>query len=100
MLVEDKSSGRQVCQELGRGKRIPILPVKVGKQDKIARALTVSPLVESGHVYLPENAPWLAAYMEEMLNFPNSKYQDHVDSTPQALNYLRGGSATSLMDLR
>ena len=100
VLVEDKSSGRQVCQELGRGKRIPILPVKVGKQDKIARALTVSPLVESGHVYLPENAPWLAAYMEEMLNFPNSKYKDQVDSTTQALNYLRGGSATSLMDLR
>ena len=35
-----------------------------------------------------------------MLNFPNSKYKDQVDSTTQALNYLRGGSATSLMDLR
>lgn len=99
ILVEDKSSGRQVCQELGRDVRLPILPVSVGKSDKVARAITVSPMVEAGKVKLPEDAPWLADYMEEVLLFPNSRNADQVDSTTQALAYMRNGGVTARMDL-
>lgn len=99
VLVEDKSSGRQVCQELGRDVRLPILPVSVGKSDKVARAITVSPMVEAGKVKLPEDAPWLADYMEEVLLFPNSRNADQVDSTTQALAYMRNGGVTARMDL-
>lgn len=97
VLVEDKSSGRQVCQELSKGTRLPILPVKVGRQDKVTRALAVSPVIEAGHVYLLDNAPWAASYMTEMLTFPRGKYADQVDSSTQAISYLRGGGTT--MDL-
>lgn len=99
ILVEDKSSGRQVCQELSAGTTLPILPVKVGKADKITRALAVSPVFESGRVYLPEDAPWLAEYVKEMLTFPKGKTIDQVDSTTQAVSYLRGGGSTAAMDL-
>jgi predicted phage terminase large subunit-like protein len=99
ILVEDKSSGRQVCQELGRDVRLPILPVSVGKSDKASRAITVSPMVEAGKVKLPEDAPWLADYMEEMLLFPNSRNADQVDSTTQALAYMRNGGVTARMDM-
>jgi predicted phage terminase large subunit-like protein len=99
ILVEDKSSGRQVCQELGSGTRLPVLPVKVGRADKVTRALAVSPVVEAGHVYIPMNAPWLASYMQELLTFPKGKTADQVDSSTQAITYLRGGGSTSSMDL-
>jgi predicted phage terminase large subunit-like protein len=99
VLVEDKSSGRQIVQELARDTNLPLIAIKVTRGDKVGRALAVSPVIEGGRVYIPANAPWVAAYMQEMLTFPRGKYADQVDSTTQALSYLRGGGVTSAMDL-
>jgi len=40
-------------------------------------------------VMLPKSAPWLAGYISELLSFPASKHDDQVDSTTQALDYMR-----------
>jgi phage terminase large subunit-like protein len=38
---------------------------------------------------LPESAPYLDAYRSELTGFPGTKYADQVDSTSQALEYLK-----------
>jgi phage terminase large subunit-like protein len=35
------------------------------------------------------NAPWLGEYVVELVGFPGTKHNDQVDSTTQALHYLR-----------
>jgi hypothetical protein len=40
-------------------------------------------------VLLPEGAAWADDYIESMLRFPKGEHDDDVDSTSQALNYLR-----------
>jgi hypothetical protein len=40
-------------------------------------------------VFLPEMAPWLNSYIDELAAFPTGLHDDAVDSTTQALNYLR-----------
>jgi len=47
-------------------------------------------LIEAGKVFLPENAPWLFDYIEELSAFPNATHDDQVDSTTQALSFMRG----------
>ena len=47
---------------------------------------------ENGLVLLPRSASWLADYVTELTGFPGTKYDDQVDSTTQALDYLRGPS--------
>lgn len=89
VIVEDKASGQSLIQELQRDTKVPILAVKVD-QNKVARANAVTPLIEAGKVYLPEAAPWLFNYVEELAAFPNGKFDDQVDSTTQALSFLRG----------
>jgi len=89
VLVEDKASGQSLVQELQRNTRIPVLPVKVDS-NKVARVNSATPLIEAGKVYLPENAPWLFDYIEELSAFPNAEHDDQVDSTTQALSYMRG----------
>ena len=89
VIVEDKASGQSLIQELQRNTRIPVLPVKVDA-NKVARANSATPLIEAGRVYLPENAPWLFDYIEELSAFPNAEHDDQVDSTTQALSYMRG----------
>ena len=34
-------------------------------------------------------APWLDGYITELIGFPGVKHDDQVDSTTQALDYLR-----------
>lgn len=87
MLVEDKASGQSLIQELQRETTIPVKPIDVDK-DKVARANAVTPLIEAGRVYLPEYAQWLHNYIEELSAFPIGTYDDQVDATTQALNYL------------
>lgn len=89
VLIEDAASGQSLIQALKAETRLPILPVKP-QGDKVSRAHAVSPLVESGRVYLPANASWLADFMDEATSFPAAPHDDMVDAFSQALNYLRG----------
>ena len=87
VLVEDAASGQSLIQEFQRDTKIPLLPVKA-ERDKVVRAYAVTPLIESGRIYLPEWAAWLYDYVEELSAFPNAQFDDQVDSTTQALNWL------------
>jgi len=69
------------------------MPMKVDT-DKL-RAYAITPVIETGRAFLPESASWLVDYLDSMAAFPNGMYDDEVDSTTQALNYMigRGGAA-------
>lgn len=88
ILVEDRASGQSLVQELRHASPLPIIQVKVDK-DKLARAEAITPLIEAGRVFLPESAPWLNDFVNELAAFPTGAHDDAVDSTTQALNYLR-----------
>lgn len=88
ILIEDQSSGQSAIQELKYASALPIIPVKVDK-DKVARARATTGLIEAGKVFLPESAPWLNEFIDELAGFPTATHDDTVDSTTQALNYLR-----------
>jgi predicted phage terminase large subunit-like protein len=93
VLIEDKASGQSLIQELQENTRLPIRAVKIDS-DKISRAHAVSPLVEAGRVFLPKAAPWIPEFLDEVSQFPSGAHDDIVDSTTQALNYLRGSNLT------
>jgi len=88
ILVEDKASGQSLIQELQYQSPLPIIPISVDR-DKMARAQSITPLIEAGKVFLPESAPWLDLHLDELAAFPTGAHDDAVDSTTQALNYLR-----------
>jgi predicted phage terminase large subunit-like protein len=88
ILVEDKSSGIALLQELKREGLHNLKAVKPDK-DKVIRMRAQTALIENGQVYLPKEAPWLAAYETELMLFPVGTHDDQVDSTAQALAYWR-----------
>jgi predicted phage terminase large subunit-like protein len=104
ILVENKASGQQalqtfaamtpeqwklLCEQLGLAHvpQMNLIPVQP-HGDKYSRAVGATGPFESGRTFLPEEAPWLAAYKEELLSFPSSAYADQVDSTSQVMDYL------------
>lgn len=60
--------------------------------DKVERAHAVAPLFKAGNIYLPHKmlAPWIKDFVNELKVFPNGKFDDQVDSTTQAVEYLDG----------
>lgn len=90
ILVEDKSSGMALLQDLRADTEfhynlVAITPV----QDKVTRLSTASLTVEAGRVHLPEVASWLVEYEVELSAFPNVEHDDQSDSTSQFLNWVK-----------
>lgn len=98
ILIEDKASGQSLIQELQRNTVLPIKPIKV-ENDKIARVHSVTPLIESGKVYLPKDAHWLKSFLDEMEEFPNGEFDDTVDSVSQFLNAMKVTKAPDVSEV-
>lgn len=88
LLIEDKASGQQLIQDLRNETTLPVIAIEP-EGDKVTRASVVSPMIEARLVHLPNEADWLLDYEMEVGRFPLSKHKDQVDSTSQALNWIR-----------
>jgi predicted phage terminase large subunit-like protein len=88
VLIEDKASGTQLIQELIVDGCRGVTKYKP-EGDKIMRLHAQTTAIESGFVFVPEAAPWLAAYLHEMTVFPKGKHDDQVDSTAQFLDWFK-----------
>lgn len=85
VLIEDKANGSAIINVLRREMFcIPVNP----KGGKVSRVNAISAAIESGHVYLPKDAPWLEEYIDQWCAFPAGAHDDMVDSSTQACAYL------------
>lgn len=98
VLIEAKATGTTLQQELRRV-GIPVTMYSPGGrragQDKVSRANSVAPILESGMVWAPETG-WAEELIEECAAFPNGDNDDMVDSTTQALMRFRAGNFIAL----
>jgi len=99
VLIEDKSSGTALIQNLRRNKSLPIVAVQVST-DKVTRVQEVVAFVESGYVHLPNSSDFMADFLTEHASFPNAKHDDQVDTTAMAIKELMGfnNDTTAIID--
>lgn len=93
LLIESKAAGHSIGQEMmrmygtsGRFSTELIDPKRYG--DKVARLQSVQHVFSSGMVYAP-NKGWADMVINQCAIFPKSKNDDLVDTTSQALRWLR-----------
>lgn len=97
ILIEDASTGTALGQDLQELRRncfrfsVRLVPIE---RDKIARLFIHQAKFERGEVLLPRNADFLPALLAELLTFPQSCYDDQVDSLSQALSLDIGYDTT------
>ena len=94
ILIEEAGIGQSFLQQynagVGAGQRRAIGVRPDG--NKITRLETESPVIASGHVLVPNRAPWLDEFRREITEFPNGRHDDQVDSLSQFLKWQRGRS--------
>lgn len=105
-LIEDKASGTGLIQSLRRDEALRDVPVIAVQRDrdKVSRVNDVLPFIRAGRLFVPESAPWLAAYLGELAAFSPAMthaHDDQVDVTVDALTeFLQsGGGMSHGMDL-
>lgn len=86
VLIESAANGPAIIDELQKEVSgvIPIKPVG----SKEARAFAVTPYFQAKNVLI-RRAHWTSEYIDELLNFPSSAYDDQVDMTTQAISYMQ-----------
>jgi predicted phage terminase large subunit-like protein len=85
LLIENKGSGMALIQDLER-EHIHAIAVEP-KGDKVIRMNAQTARVEAGSVFLPQRAPWLDEFRQELLAFPASRHTDQIDAFSQALDH-------------
>lgn len=89
-IVEKKSSGSVLFQEMRRT-GVPVSEFTPGKgQDKISRVNAVADLFSSGIVWIPDRR-WAWEVVEECNDFPAGRNDDMVDACTLALLRFRQG---------
>ena len=103
VLIEDKSTGCTLIQDLQEEKKYPIKGIDPGGVDKVMRMEAEASAIDSGLCWLPEdasvvitnpaggemNCSWLTEFEDEVINFPNGEYKDQIDPMSQFLKTVR-----------
>lgn len=91
VLIEAKANGITVAEELKRLYKTANWEVELynpGAYDKVARVYSVQPVFTNDQVFAPDKS-WADHLITQFEVFPKGKHDDGVDSTSQALRWLR-----------
>ena len=86
LVIEESAISHGLIQSL-REKHINVVDIKPDR-DKQSRLISQIDLFEGGSVLLPKDAPWLDAFVSELLSFPG-RHDDQVDALTQGLAWRR-----------
>jgi predicted phage terminase large subunit-like protein len=86
LVIEESPISHGLIQSL-REKHINVIDIKPDR-DKQSRLISQIDLFEGGSVLLPKDAPWLDAFVSELLSFPG-RHDDQVDALTQGLAWRR-----------
>jgi predicted phage terminase large subunit-like protein len=102
ILVEDKSAGIALIQDLGRA-HLPVMAYNPGKADKTQRLSIVSNIIKAGRVWVPESGvkkgfvrDWAEGMVTQVCSFPETVHDDFVDALSQGLRFLRDNGWISI----
>lgn len=95
VLIENKASGISLIQDL-QASNIPVYSYDPGRNDKIARAHNVAPVLEMDVIWILESEKrpgefisWAQPLVDQVGKFPNAKEDDLTDTLTQAIIYMR-----------
>jgi predicted phage terminase large subunit-like protein len=92
LLIEKAGPGLHMIQAL-QADPVTNVPEPIGIQpegEKVVRMEAQAARFEAGQVHLPHDAGWLDDFLQEILAFPSSRYDDQIDSVSQFLTWVEG----------
>lgn len=94
IYIEPKASGLSIVQTLKRESTLNVIIDKAPSSDKVARARSCAPYIESRRVNILRNGAFVDDFVHQLTIFPRGKLKDKVDVLVMAIqrvNENRGG---------
>lgn len=88
MMIEDKSSGTGLIQDIQSSGHIPVQGIE-RSTDKLTRVMDGVPYIEAGLVCLPEDAPWVSDFIAECEAFTANDTHAHDDQIDPAMDAIK-----------
>jgi hypothetical protein len=85
VIIEAAGAGTAIAQELWR--EYPGIHSFRPRLNKEVRLVAQSGRISDGVIRLPPDAPWLDAFRDELIAFPNGRHDDQVDTLSQFLEW-------------
>lgn len=99
VVIEAKAAGDPIVSVMKKEGVAGLVLWDPKNDSKESRAAAIVGEVEAGDVLLPRGASWKDDFIHELAVFPNGSYDDFVDVTSMALNYIRGNAALRRLKL-
>ncbi len=102
MVVEDKSSGTGLIQELHRTDRIPVKGMERNTKDKLTRVMDIASFIESGYVCLMETSPFISDFVNECELFTaddTHAHDDQIDPMCDAITDMLAARPRGFFDM-
>jgi predicted phage terminase large subunit-like protein len=102
MVVEDKSSGTGLVQDIKVQDRIPVKGLERNK-DKLTRVMDVVNYISSGRVHIPEEAPFVTDFIAECEAFTadmSHPHDDQIDPMCDAITDMLASKPVSFFDVQ
>lgn len=101
--IEDKASGTGLIQDLRTKSGIPVKGIKREgmRIHRDSRVQDCTPYIEAGHVWIPEEAEWVADFINECESFTlNDSHanDDQVDPMADAIYDMLNNESINIMD--
>ncbi len=77
--VEPKATGKSLVQVMKKATGLNVVEAEPPKESKVARAKSVTPVLEAGRVLTPAGMEWVTPFVDECATFPNAAHDDRVD---------------------
>ena len=87
VVIEHAATGIPLVRELRDEEDFRVFGL-TPRLDKETRVAAATGKIEQGLVRIPSQAPWLAEFRQELLAFPNGRYDDQVDSLTVFLEWI------------
>lgn len=89
VVIDSNGVGLGVTQAMGRKFHNYVVPfVQSNPASKIERFGVAMSNTYGGRILLPDKAPFMEAWLYEMIGFPNGEHDDQVDSYSQVAGYM------------
>lgn len=91
ILIEDKSSGIALIQDLFDETDLPVIAIQP-EADKVIRMDTQTSWISVGNLVVPDksmNKKWMLPLMTSLCSFPNPPRWDEIDALSQAIKWIK-----------
>ena len=99
VFIEPKASGHSAEQMLRKYSKLNVRLDKAPTNDKITRAKSCQPYLESGRAHLLLGGFWVKEFMEQLTVFPNGDHDEYIDLLAMAIEKEERPKGSSIINI-